>query len=185
MPDLPVNLQSLLDDALEVMRANRFHDLPMGYRCAIYAALGSPRARAGLALAAARRACQPGADANAGLALDFADRAAQTGLAGEFPAALKAYERELVQSEDPRGWAALIAAQVAFDDRGLWRAPIPLAQTDEGLRRSDRDAAFYAVCAEAGGPLWYKWQDALKRRAFWEWWLGEAVPAAYRRAQES
>ena len=56
-PPAPL-LAALIERALALMRADRYHDLPMGYRCAIYTAAGdSPaghRARIRLGLLAAR-----------------------------------------------------------------------------------------------------------------------------------
>jgi hypothetical protein len=45
------------------------------------------------------------------------------------------------------------------------------------------DTAFYASIAYAGGPVWEILArvspDAERRRAFWTWWLTEAVPLAW------
>ncbi len=41
------------------------------------------------------------------------------------------------------------------------------------------DASFWASAAVAGGAPWDAGSDSQKRAEFWEWWLDEAVPAAY------
>ena len=58
------------------------------------------------------------------------------------------------------------------------------AHTDDSLPRFAADAAASAVLAASGGgddprvaPL-----DPDQRQAFWEWWLTEAIPAAWRAA---
>lgn len=49
----------------------------------------------------------------------------------------------------------------------------------------NRDAAFDASVAAANGLPWDSTSSPQRRRAFWEWWLREAVPAAWESVPES
>ena len=50
---------------------------------------------------------------------------------------------------------------------------------DAALDAYDHDAGFWASCVAANGPTWIETSDPEKRRAFWTWWLQEAVPKAW------
>ncbi|HEX3265586.1 MAG TPA: Imm5 family immunity protein [Candidatus Limnocylindrales bacterium] len=68
------------------------------------------------------------------------------------------------------GWAATRAAWSAF-----------AAEFDEASMDADPwewTASFGASMVDAGGAVWDNRGDPARRRAFWEWWLEEAVPAA-------
>ncbi|HVN54184.1 MAG TPA: Imm5 family immunity protein [Anaerolineaceae bacterium] len=55
--------------------------------------------------------------------------------------------------------------------------------SDEYLQDWERDSAASAMIAEAGGADAGS-LDLRKRHDFWEWWLSQAVPAAWVRSQE-
>ncbi|WP_164863626.1 Imm5 family immunity protein [Agromyces sp. LHK192] len=44
---------------------------------------------------------------------------------------------------------------------------------------ADWDASFYASLAHSGGAVWETTGDDRVRRAFWEWYLREAIPFAW------
>ncbi|HBE21460.1 MAG TPA: hypothetical protein DDW51_28675 [Cyanobacteria bacterium UBA11367] len=49
------------------------------------------------------------------------------------------------------------------------------------------NASFFAACAYANGPVWQiksGKSDSTKRQEFWEWWLTQAVPAAWEAVRE-
>jgi hypothetical protein len=50
---------------------------------------------------------------------------------------------------------------------------------DAAMDAYDHDAAFWASCVAADGATWSETSDAGKRRAYWTWWLEEAVPKAW------
>ena len=80
------------------------------------------------------------------------------------------YELSLVSSV---GWAATRAAWSVF-----------AAEFDEASMDTDPwewTASFTASMVDAGGAVWDNRGDPPRRRAFWEWWLDEAVPAAISR----
>ncbi|GAA1843617.1 hypothetical protein GCM10009687_06500 [Asanoa iriomotensis] len=43
----------------------------------------------------------------------------------------------------------------------------------------DWEASYFASIALAGGAVWEKAADPTRRRAFWLWYLRDAVPASY------
>jgi hypothetical protein len=62
----------------------------------------------------------------------------------------------------------------SLDDDGDW---------DEG--DGYRDAAGWGAYVMAGGTVDDPKADASKRREFWEWWLSEAIPAAWQMVQRA
>jgi hypothetical protein len=82
--------------------------------------------------------------------------------------------------------AAYLALQETMGRELLGRFHGWERMTDDVLPRSACDAASSAVIASSGGgedpygpPI-----DRVKRRAFWEWWLGEALPMAWNEASD-
>jgi hypothetical protein len=63
-------------------------------------------------------------------------------------------------------------------------SPASPPATNDDLDIDEEDAAWNGACAEAGGRVGWPRSDAAKRFAFWEWWLGEAAPAAWASASE-
>jgi hypothetical protein len=79
------------------------------------------------------------------------------------------------------GWAAHEALRQAPGLGPFARLPIDAATSDEDLE-GDGAATGPALVAAAGifaGPLWARAFDPERRRAFWPWWLGAALPAAW------
>jgi Immunity protein Imm5 len=74
------------------------------------------------------------------------------------------------------GFACAKSIDVALYDEEFDREH--LTQREAGRDLFEVDVAFLAAIAEAGGPWWEERADAVRRRAFWTWWLEECVPAA-------
>jgi Immunity protein Imm5 len=54
-----------------------------------------------------------------------------------------------------------------------------LLRTDADYEFDEHGAEFWACVASSGGAPWESGSDAVKRGEYWEWWLDEALPAAY------
>jgi hypothetical protein len=54
-----------------------------------------------------------------------------------------------------------------------------LQRTDADYEFDEHGAEFWACVARSGGAPWESGSDAHKRGEYWEWWLDEALPAAY------
>jgi hypothetical protein len=76
------------------------------------------------------------------------------------------------------GLSAVQALTAAIRDEVFDPARTGVATKDEDVDPEDHDASYLAALAFAGGPPWDPNADPDARRAFWEWWLGEAVPEA-------
>lgn len=85
------------------------------------------------------------------------------------------------------GFAALQALATAAVDEMFEPDDIDVALTDSE-EFDNNDASFYAAVAYANGPIWKiaakPKSDSAKRAQFWQWWLTEAVPAAYQSVPE-
>lgn len=56
---------------------------------------------------------------------------------------------------------------------------LELGINDDDLDVDQWDSSFVAATVYAGGAIWVERSNDDKRRAFWEWWLREAVPQSY------
>jgi hypothetical protein len=201
---LSPELTDELDLALQAVRAHPRHILAPGYRWQIGARMGPAvrgsrpwssighRRRAQLALAAARRVLPlwqarwpgfPGPAETLTAASDYLDGrrdAAACWLIG-------GRTREVVNEVIPEAFAlsyagesALLALRTAIDDEHVDVGTRDLEARDAQSGGDDNDAASAAVVAVAGLPEDDAGTDGASRRlAFWEWWLGAAVPGAY------
>ena len=78
------------------------------------------------------------------------------------------------------GYAALRALDVARRDEPSDLSRPDSAVRDEDLEPHQRDSAYLAAAADAGGSPWEPQSSADRRRDYWNWWLTEAVPAVAR-----
>lgn len=78
------------------------------------------------------------------------------------------------------GFSAVKAFAVALEDELFDPKDIDYNRTDIDVDAYDADSSYYAAAAYANGSIWESESDASKRKEFWEWWLQEAVPEAWR-----
>ncbi|WP_375761688.1 Imm5 family immunity protein [Corallococcus exercitus] len=197
----PDVLKSLLQRALESVRADPVHDLLLGMRRKIWMSLGRELGlgsgyarRVALALATARHVLplwelQYPQDRTPHWALDSAEEVCAGLLDKSEARALwqQAWDHMVELSfsdEDSRGAAAGFSAVQALRTC-LENEVLPQSEVDEGLRDNqvdaeDMDASMFAAAACAGGPPWDASSDPARRLQFWEWWLSDAVFHAYR-----
>lgn len=100
----------------------------------------------------------------------------------------KAFDQagELAQTmEEPalqRVWAVVaFAIEALFEAagaHGFGTMIISRNETDANLDPWTSDPALWAAAAYAG-PVWDPESDSIRRKEFWEWWLREALPAAW------
>jgi hypothetical protein len=91
-------------------------------------------------------------------------------------------------NEPPSVWRAALAAATTFYEL---EKPHPFLSylisendTDQDIDPWAHDTALWAVEAESGG-VWEENSDASKRLSFWKWWIAEAIPMAWSKANES
>jgi len=192
-----------LDDAVLDARTALNEDadghLPLARRRAIWLALGGRDdegrcARARLSIAAARRVLPvwqrrwPSNRLPHHL-LDLADQVCRGDVdPGALTALRDRAETELDdiswasfdKSAVGAGYAALRALDVSRRDEPSDLSRPDPAVRDEDLEPHQRDSAYLAAAADAGGPPWERRSSADRRRSYWNWWLTEAVPAVAR-----
>ncbi|NJK69605.1 MAG: hypothetical protein HC941_26545 [Microcoleus sp. SU_5_3] len=84
------------------------------------------------------------------------------------------------------GCAAAQALNTAIEDEIFDPDGIDYNLTDNQDTEGN-DASFFAACACANGPIWQiksGKSDSSKRQEFWEWWLMQAVTAAWEAVKE-
>jgi len=195
-PVLPQALHAAITQGMDAMRAHPEHHLVPALRRRIYEGFGPRsdqrvrRARSLLALGAARRALECGET----------DHLNCIPIAEEVLAGMRRYgdARWFLhgiyggQGPDERriGWTAVYGEEAARVALGEVLDGPDLDQLDQGPNVEDNigmipiDAAATAAMAEA-------WDDQMQRinanwlRGFWEWWLTEAIPAAWAASAES
>lgn len=194
-------LESLIQRALEWVWADPNHDLALGLRRKIWMALGREQGRGpgcirrvALALATARHVLpfwesKYPQDRTPHTVLDSAE-AMRVGRLdkGEAQALWQqawdhlmelSYLDEASQGT-AAGFSAVQALRTCIDDETLTLQGVDERLGDDQVDAEDLDASMFAAAAYAGGPAWDASSDSERRRQFWEWWLAEAVPQAYR-----
>jgi hypothetical protein len=184
-----IHLATLLDTALTYLNGAPDGNLPLGFREAIWSALGPRRSHAGrrrrsrLAAAAARRVA---ADLRRPETTALFERALRTGAAlldeNMSPAAREAGDAIWTEAESsPDDDAATAAAKsvltAAYDETWSER-DIDLTRP-ENIDVSSGDTAYFAARARSGGHYLDRKTSTEARREFWRWWLTEAVPEAF------
>jgi immunity protein Imm5 of predicted polymorphic toxin system len=76
-------------------------------------------------------------------------------------------------------FASIKALCRAFNDQGFDPTRIDPRATDGHIPPRSTDAAFDAAVASADGVPWDETSNGARRLEFWEWWLTQAVPAAW------
>ncbi|RYZ17470.1 MAG: hypothetical protein EOO70_01815, partial [Myxococcaceae bacterium] len=193
----PEILKSLLQRAIESVRADPVHDLTLGMRRKIWLSLGREQGRGpgyarrvALALTTARHVLplwelKSSQDRTPHTVLDSVEAMRVGRLDKTEARALwqRAWDHmvELSSSDEDSqgaaaGFSAVQALLTCIDDETF-----QLTEDDENLRDNqvdaeDMDASMFAAAASAGGPSWDASSDPERRLQFWEWWLSEAVP---------
>jgi hypothetical protein len=208
---LPDELRRAADRALAVVRRDLRHELPPGYREAVFAAFGprrettaddppetpAHRRRAVLALLGVEKVLPLWEAATAG------DLPPQRLLRQARDVLLGHGDREQIEREgwDVIGYMDMIAfaeaPSAAMVGLAAYRAlgvalldePFDPAKIDYDETNADRDpwstgGAEFAAWAAANGAPWNEESEPADRLAYWEWWLREAVPQAWRAVDE-
>jgi len=76
------------------------------------------------------------------------------------------------------GYAAAQTVSTALGDEALNPKEVHPDLDDDDVEPEEHDPSYFAAAVRAGGPPWDPASSVERRRAFWEWWLAEAVPAA-------
>ena len=88
-------------------------------------------------------------------------------------------ENEQYQIVSAVGFSAVQALTTAIQDERFDQSNIDYSLTDTDIDPDEMDSSFFAAAAYANGPIWEADSDATKRQEFWEWWLNQAVPSAW------
>lgn len=202
---IPSELQKLIAKALESVRHHPQHDLNLGYRQAIWAALESDNNNSGHK----RRAFLANLTVRHVLPIWHQtfphDDRPQLILAQAEQVIAGSIKKEIAQKDSERFWqemqqlgyndstmaftvgcAAAQALNSAIEDEIFDPDDIDYNLTDNQDTEGN-DASFFAACAYANGPIWQTKSgksDSTKRQEFWEWWLTQAVPAANEAVRE-
>ena len=204
---IPTRLLQLIDEAVHAVRAHPQHDLNLGYRQAIWAALGAVaddpsevktighRRRSFLANLTICHVLpiwkqQFPNDQTPERILTEAEMVLN-GYVGDETALEDfddywEYGQELAANSKSMAVAvemgATIALLTAIEDENFDPDCIDYRTTDSQEFDSN-DASFFAAVAYANGPIWQivaqPKSDSAKRQQFWEWWLTEAVPRTW------
>ncbi len=195
-------MQEILDEAIKFMEKDANHDLPLGYRRAIWSELGpyinhskpqeskGHRRRVMLAISTVRHVLPVWekfwiedytphdllAVTEGILAGHITRKVAEEELWNTEP-----YLEELQTSDESRwavmvGYSALGALSLAIQDINFSKEGINYSIRDADVDPYEKDNAYDAVVAYADGPIWEIKSESIKRKAFWEWWLKDAVP---------
>jgi hypothetical protein len=188
--------------ALVSVRNHESHALTPYHRNAIYKAIGSlasrksGRVRSFLAIIAAQRALpswhrtRPN-DTRVEQLIDLAITQVRRAVADD-PAIEKAAEawnwllndygdrtEELALDAEFAMAASLEAVWISLGSDRFLDVTIDETTTDADLDPWCSDAAMYAAVA-LSGPVWEEDSSTEQRLEYWEWWLLEAIPNAYR-----
>jgi len=200
---MPVTLRRITKDALVAVRRHPKHDLNLGYRCAIWAALGLSTSKAMNKSGHKRRTIL--AMLTVKRVLPIWDRAfpndktphrilnkveqilkgtANVQIAARDVDRYWTFMDNLAYKTDNNksvmvGYSAVKALTTALWDIQFDFKNVDYNLTDADIDPYDNDAAFAAAIAYANGSIWEPKADASKRQEFWEWWLTEAVSEAW------
>jgi hypothetical protein len=206
---MPQSLQLQISDALAAMRQHPLNDLNLGWRWAIYTALGPHLfgedtidmtgylRRTALACLSVRKVlpiweqAKP-ADRTAHQILAKAEQVlhgkVNPQILSQKPAAYWTLMDSLYyfadeNGEDPSyigvGYGAACALSVALWDEKFDPNHVDYNLTEASFDPYEWDVAFHAAAAYADGAVWEQNSNTVKRREFWEWWLTEALPKAW------
>lgn len=201
----PKALSQLISEASLAVHNHPQHDLDLGYRQAIWAALGAlggvsnaiggigHKRRAILAVFTARKVMPIWERTwpNDKRPSQILTKAEQLVHGSEDVKAATEYgdqfwtwiEQSIGAYEDKIpvyvGASAVKALFVALQDEQFEYTDINFQRTDADVDVYDLDASYFAAAAYANGSIWEPESDSAKRRKFWEWWLNEAVPSAW------
>jgi hypothetical protein len=199
MTATPEKLEAALDAAREALARSPRGDLPRSQREAIWIALGSPdgegrKRRTALGRAAieevlpAWEGSWPG-DRTPQELLALADAVIEgktdrnQGLArrdAAFDAMDDRSNRSRNQLPVGVGYGAAQTLATALGYQSLNPTEVHPDMDDGDVEPEEHDPSYFAAAVRAGGPPWDPASSVERRRAFWEWWLAQAVPAAAR-----
>jgi len=207
---LTQSLDTLVAQARHAIDRDSHHDLPLGYRRAIWAALGprmddtrlaptiGTRRRTHLAELTTRKVLpmwertwpsDKRPERLLMLANGVLDGIVEPSVARaerrRFHAHLEdiGYGNQPLQIASAPGYAAIATLNTALRDEIFDPFHVDYAVTDAAVDPQESDASSYAAIAYAGGPAGWPDADAGERLDFWRWWLDEAVPRAWSSAR--
>jgi hypothetical protein len=200
--DIPQSLKNLIENATEAVYNHPKNDLNLGYRQAIWAEFGPLGDESGLkkrtVLAKLTiekvfpmwksafpddntpRKISKEVDQILDGSLSFSPEDASEHVRGfwEWIEDIEASDDELTALNVGFGFVKLITTALfdeLFDSKN-----IDYDCTDADVDSYDSDCSYYAAAAYSNGTVWDEDSDASKRKKFWEWWLKEAVPEAWK-----
>ncbi|MBA3921072.1 MAG: hypothetical protein H0X31_04915 [Nostocaceae cyanobacterium] len=195
------NLDQITEQALNAVRNHPQHDLNLGYRQAIWAALGSQNEsghlrRTTLAILASQYVLPMWDNVNEDNTPASVLTMAEQVLNGTL-------DIQLARSYKDKVWtklennasvpehqcleyqklvnielSALASLNSALYDEEFDPNNLNYDLTDADVDADESDSSFWAASAYADGPIWEPSSSATKRLELWEWWLTTAVSEA-------
>lgn len=89
------------------------------------------------------------------------------------------YEVEEHQIALNVGFSAVQTLTASLQDEVFEPSSIDESLSDAEIDPDQMDSSFFSAAAYSGGAIWETGSSAQKRKAFWEWWLSEAVITAW------
>lgn len=194
-----ITLKEIIEQALIAIRTHRQHDLELGYRQAIWAALEAPTNDTEEAKNIGRKRRLLLAILSAKHVLPIWEKMRPDDTIPHY--LLTKAERSLFEKvealQDDFSVFATYIMNIEYEpgvmagystvktlSTALWDERFDPKNINYNLSNADldpdySDVALIASCAYANGSIWESSSDSEKRREFWEWWLTEAVPAAW------
>ncbi len=192
------NLDQITEQAKNAVRDRPQHDLGLGYRQAVWAALGSKdesghARRTNLAILASRYVLPIWDSVSEDDTPNRTMAVAEQVLNGTLDVRLaRSYKDEVWtrlenKASDPKyqdieqqklinvELAAIAALNTALYDEEFDYDNLNYDLTDDDVDAYESDSSFWAASAYADGPIWEPKSNATKRLEFWEWWLTTAV----------
>ncbi len=198
-----MTLPQLIEEGLSLVRTDPQHDLRLGFRCRLMAAIdgippretgGNGRAkRVNIAKASVElvlplwRTLLPN-DTTPFHAFDIANAlllgSVSPAHAENEVGSLWSHCDDLAfQYDDDQaviivGYGAVQVVREALSERHFGCENVPDDGTDRDISPYDHDSFFCAAVAYSGGPTWDTSSSAQKRLEFWTWWLTSLLPSA-------
>ncbi len=198
---IATNLDKITEQAKNAIRNHPQHDLNLGYRQAIWAAIGSQdesghARRTALAILASRYVLPIWGnfrqDDTPNHVLTVAEEVLNKTLDVQ---QARSYKDEIwtrlentasvAEHQDLEyqklinvELAAIAALNSALYDEEFDPNNLNYDLTDADVDTYESDSSFWAASAYADGPIWEPTSSASKRLEFWEWWLTKAVSQA-------
>lgn len=194
-----MNIQSMVEEGLCLVRADPTQYLSVGFRCRLLSSFDDEHGNvgrrwrtklAGLAVGKVLPIWETSFpdDPTPQVALDIAQKLLDGMVSAVFAKAeldrLWSHCDELSWNDAGKqpaimvGYGAIQVAREALSERHFGCEAVSDESTERDVGPYDHDSSFCAMIAYCGGPAWDTNSDAQKRLDFWVWWLTSVLHAS-------